>query len=98
MYGLVASAGVVLAAVYMIRVFQRSMHNRVGPEAKPAEMGGLDLAAIAPLVLVIVALGVYPQLLLDRSEEATTEHVAAAAAVADDARAASAGREVATSK
>ena len=27
-FGLVASAGVVLAAVYMIRVFQRSMHNR----------------------------------------------------------------------
>ena len=30
-YGLVASVGVVLAAVYMIRVFQRTMHNRVGP-------------------------------------------------------------------
>ena len=30
-YGLVASAGVVLAAVYMIRVFQRSMHNRLVP-------------------------------------------------------------------
>ena len=29
-YGLVASAGVVLAAVYMIRLFQGTMHNRVG--------------------------------------------------------------------
>ncbi len=34
-YGLVASVGVVLAAVYMIRLFQRSMHNRVGPGAEP---------------------------------------------------------------
>ena len=31
-YGLVASAGVALAAVYMIRFYQRSMHNRRGPE------------------------------------------------------------------
>ena len=59
-YGLVASAGVVLAAVYMIRVFQRAMHNRVGPAVESREIDGLDLVAIAPLVAVIVALGVYP--------------------------------------
>ena len=33
-FGVVAAVGVVLAAVYMIRVFQRSMHNRVGPGAE----------------------------------------------------------------
>ena len=68
-YGLVASVGIVLAAVYMIRVFQKAMHNRVGPDAKPAELNGLELGAILPLTVVIVALGVYPQLLLDRTEE-----------------------------
>ena len=35
-YGLVASAGVVLAAVYMIRFFQRSMHNRLGANVRVA--------------------------------------------------------------
>ena len=68
-YGQVASVGIVLAAVYMIRVFQKAMHNRVGPDAKPAELNGLELGAILPLTVVIVALGVYPQLLLDRTEE-----------------------------
>jgi NADH-quinone oxidoreductase subunit M len=82
-FGLVASAGVALAAVYMIRVFQRSMHNRVAEPAEPAEIGSFDLALIAPVVAVVVALGVYPQLFLDRSEEATTAKVKEAAALAD---------------
>ena len=30
-FGLIASVGVVLASVYAIRLFQKSMHNRVGP-------------------------------------------------------------------
>ena len=33
-YGLVASVGVVFAAVYMIRLYQRSMHNRPGPDVE----------------------------------------------------------------
>jgi len=82
-YGLVASAGVVLAAVYMIRVFQRSMHNRLVPGEEPVDLGGLELAAIVPVTLVVVALGVYPQVVLDRTEEATTAKVAPAAQVAD---------------
>jgi NADH-quinone oxidoreductase subunit M len=82
-YGLVASLGVVLAAVYMIRIFQRSMHNRNITQAEPREMGALDFGVIAPLTAVIVALGVYPQLLLDRTDEATTAKVEAAQRVAD---------------
>src|SRR3954447_14997764 len=81
-YGLVASVGVVLAAVYMIRIYQRSVHNRPGPHVESRDLGALDLAAIAPLTLVIVALGVYPQLMLDRTDEATTAKVEAAQAVA----------------
>lgn len=73
--GLVASAGVALAAVYMIRFYLRAMHNPVGPEAESRDLPRLDLGAIAPLVAVVVALGVYPQLVLDRTEEATTAKV-----------------------
>jgi NADH-quinone oxidoreductase subunit M len=67
-YGIVASAGVVLASVYMIRFFQRAMHGRVGPAVDSRDIlpVGPDIATIAPLVAVIVALGIYPQLVLDR--------------------------------
>ncbi len=68
-YGLVASAGVVLAAVYMIRLFQRVMHNRVGPAVESREIDRPHLAAVVPLVAVIVALGLYPQFVLERTEK-----------------------------
>ena len=83
-FALVASVGVVLAAVYAIRVFQRSMHNRVGPGVEGGDLDRLELGTIAPLVVVIVALGVYPQLILDRTESATTAQVQAAAKLTDD--------------
>ena len=66
-YGIVASVGVVLAAVYMIRFYQRSMHNRVGPHVESRDLAlGPELSVIAPLVLIILALGVYPNFLLHR--------------------------------
>jgi NADH-quinone oxidoreductase subunit M len=71
-YGLVASTGVILAAVYMIRVYQRTMHNRVGAAVESRDVDRLDLATIAPLVAVIVALGLYPQFILHRSDKAVT--------------------------
>src|SRR3954454_13800683 len=68
-YGIVASVGVILAAVYMIRMYQRAMHNRAGAEvAESREMSRWDFGLIAPLVAVIVALGVYPNFVLSRSE------------------------------
>jgi NADH-quinone oxidoreductase subunit M len=83
-YGLVASVGVVLAAVYMIRVFQRTMHNRAGPAVASRDIGRLDLAAIAPLVVVIVALGVYPHFVVDRTEGATTAAIEEARGVGQE--------------
>jgi NADH-quinone oxidoreductase subunit M len=71
-YGIVASIGVALAAVYMIRMFQRSMHNPVGPKVESREMSIRDGLVLVPLVVVILGLSIYPQLLLDRSETATT--------------------------
>ena len=81
-YGVVASAGVVLSAVYMIRAFQKAMHNRVGGPVRSSELTGVGLVAIAPLVLVIVTLGVYPNFVLHRSEAATVSKIRGAQAVA----------------
>ena len=80
-FGAVGAVGVVLAAVYMIRVFQASMHNRAAPGVQPSEARGLELVAILPVTLVVIALGVYPQLVLDRTEGATSAKVEAAAEV-----------------
>lgn len=74
--GFVASLGVALAAAYTLRLFQRTMHNPPGSAVAPRELARLELAAVAPLVAVIVALGVYPQALLGRAERASAQPVA----------------------
>jgi NADH-quinone oxidoreductase subunit M len=74
-YGIVASAGVGLAAVYMIRMYQRAMHSRLGARAESRELSRLDFGLIAPLIAVIVFLGVYPQFVLSRSEKSTVSQL-----------------------
>ena len=61
-------SGVVLASVYALRLFIRSMHNRVGPRVRSFDIKPLDGLVLVPLVGVIVFLALYPQLALHRSE------------------------------
>ena len=69
-FGVIATVGVVLASVYMIRYFQRTMHGPGGAEAARHTYDilpvGPDLATIGPLIAVIVALGVCPQIVLSK--------------------------------
>lgn len=69
LYGVIATFVVVLTAVYLLWMFWRVMF---GPApAKPRTWQGLSLREIVALTLpalVIVLLGVYPKLLLDRIE------------------------------
>jgi NADH-quinone oxidoreductase subunit M len=74
-YGVVASVGVALAAVYMIRFYQRAMHNPVGQTVQSRDLSARDALVLVPLVLVILAVSVYPQVVLDRSEEATVQQL-----------------------
>jgi NADH-quinone oxidoreductase subunit M len=68
-WGLLAAVGVVLASVYTIRLFIRAMHNRVHGAVESREICRLEVAVLAPLVAMIVALGVYPQVILDKTEK-----------------------------
>jgi NADH-quinone oxidoreductase subunit M len=77
-WGVVATIGVVLASVYTIRFFIRAMHNRAGPAVESKEICALELGVVAPLVAIIVALGVYPQVVLERSERAADRAAASA--------------------
>jgi NADH-quinone oxidoreductase subunit M len=63
----IAFVGVVGASYYALRVFIGAMHNRVGRRVASREIGPVDLAVLAPIVLVILALAFYPQFGLVRS-------------------------------
>jgi len=49
-YAFVAIVGVALAAFYAIRLFQRTMHNRLAENADSREIALRDAAVLAPLV------------------------------------------------
>jgi NADH-quinone oxidoreductase subunit M len=65
---IIASSGVVLAAFYALRLFITTMHNRTGARVESRELGLLDGLVLVPLVLAIVAIALYPQFALDRSQ------------------------------
>jgi NADH-quinone oxidoreductase subunit M len=67
-YGVIASVGVALAAVYMIRFFQRAMHNRESIEGQSRELSAAELGLLLPAVLLVLALAVYPQFVVERVE------------------------------
>jgi NADH-quinone oxidoreductase subunit M len=75
-FAAVAFVGVVLASVYMLRMFIRTMHNRPGERVEPREIGRADALVIVPLVAVIVAIAIYPQLPMKRSQDAIKQAVA----------------------
>jgi NADH-quinone oxidoreductase subunit M len=80
---IVAFVGVVLASVYTLRLFIRSMHNRVGPHVVSREISFSDGLVIAPLVAVILAFALYPQLALDRSQSSVTASIRDAKRIAN---------------
>jgi len=75
---LVAFSGVVMASVYALRMFIRSMHNRVAPNASSREMTVRDGFVLAPLVAAILALALYPQVALHKGERSVTQSIQAA--------------------
>ena len=81
-YALVASAGVVLASVYALRLFIRAVHNRQGAGTDSRDLGRADVLVLAPLVALIIAFALYPQFALRRGEAATAAAVAPAAEAA----------------
>ena len=81
-FAIIAFTGVAMASVYMLRMFIRTMHNRVGPNVKSYDLSVRDALVLVPLVLVILAFAVYPQQALDHSESAVEKVVGGPEAVA----------------
>jgi len=77
-FSIIAFSGVVMASVYALRMYIRSMHNRVGRNVASREMTVRDGIVLVPLVATIVAFALYPQIALHKGEPAVTRAVAPA--------------------
>jgi NADH-quinone oxidoreductase subunit M len=73
---LIASLGVILASVYALRFYIRSMHNRVGPKVTSFDLRINDAVVLVPLVLAILAFALYPQKALESGQKAVQATVA----------------------
>ncbi len=76
-YAVVAMAGVALAAFYALRLFQRTMHNRLPAGVTSREISLRDGLVLGPLVAVIIGLALYPGLVLERGEASVQDKVGA---------------------
>jgi NADH-quinone oxidoreductase subunit M len=57
-----ATLGMILAAIYILWMYQRTMNGPARNEVKGMpDLGARELWAVGPLVALIIALGVYPQ-------------------------------------
>jgi NADH-quinone oxidoreductase subunit M len=68
-WAVVATTGVILAALYLLWAYQRSFHGAAeGDNATMPDLRVSELLGIAPLLALIVFLGVYPKPVLERIE------------------------------
>jgi NADH-quinone oxidoreductase subunit M len=75
-FAIVAISGVAMSAYYALRLYQRTMHNRKPDGVLSREISLKDGIVLAPLVLCILGLALYPQLILKRSETSVSQAVA----------------------
>jgi NADH-quinone oxidoreductase subunit M len=61
-----ATAGIILAAIYLLWMYQRTMNGPVAESVrKMPDISTRELWAVGPLIAVIIGLGVYPRPVLD---------------------------------
>lgn len=64
--GIVATVGIVLAALYVLVLYQRTMTGPVKSEVRAMpDLKARELAVVAPLIALLLFLGVYPKPLTD---------------------------------
>lgn len=66
-WAVVATGGVVIAAIYLLWAYQQVFHGKPDRDHKKTrDLSWTERAAIAPLIVLIVFLGVYPKPVLER--------------------------------
>ncbi|SHG07624.1 NADH dehydrogenase subunit M [Jatrophihabitans endophyticus] len=65
-YAIVATTGIILAAVYVLYLYQRTFQGAVSERVtKFRDLNAREILSVAPLIAIIVFLGVYPKPVLD---------------------------------
>jgi NADH-quinone oxidoreductase subunit M len=77
----IAFTGVGMAAVYSLRLFIKTMHNRVGADVDSRDVSLREGLVLVPLVAVILFFALYPQLALHKGERTINRSVSAAGAI-----------------
>jgi NADH-quinone oxidoreductase subunit M len=74
---LIASTGIALAAFYALRMYQRTMHNRLPDGMASREITLREAVVLVPLVLTLIALALYPALITERGEASVNRSLSA---------------------
>jgi NADH-quinone oxidoreductase subunit M len=63
---IVATTGIVLAALYVLLLYQRTMQGTVNEKVTGfKDLNAIEIAAVTPLIALIIALGIYPKPVID---------------------------------
>jgi NADH-quinone oxidoreductase subunit M len=76
-FAFIAISAVAMAAYYALRLYIGTMHNRKADGVLSREISLRDGIVLAPLVLCILALALYPQLILHRADPSVQQSVSA---------------------
>lgn len=65
-YAIVATTGIILAAIYVLYLYQRTFQGAVSEKVtKFRDLNAREVLSVAPLIAIIIFLGVYPKPVLD---------------------------------
>jgi NADH-quinone oxidoreductase subunit M len=67
-YAVIAAVGIVIAAMYLLRMYRMAMHGPEIPGLVGPDLTGREALTLVPLVVLIVVLGVFPAPLLTTLE------------------------------
>ncbi len=70
-YAVIATSGVIFAAVYMLRMFQRVMFGKLDKEENQqlTDLSAREIAVLVPVVVMIILIGVWPSPFLNKMEK-----------------------------
>jgi NADH-quinone oxidoreductase subunit M len=77
-YAIVATSGVILSAVYMLWMFQRVMFGELNnpKNQKLEDLNAREIAIMAPLIILIFVMGIYPTPFIKKMEPAIDKMIA----------------------
>ena len=76
-WAVAATVGIIIAAVYLLWAYQQAFHGEpTEADKQTRDLGWTERLVIAPLILLIVFLGVYPKPVLDRITPSVNQLIA----------------------